>query len=119
MRVAPRRPTLRHDRPPHPLENPSGNRMSQVRAINHRHVMIPSLPRACVLMPFRVGVPRLLCSWTAAALLIAGCTSGRVTGPGAAGEGVGGVARRSEEHTAELQSQIHLVCRLLLAKNME
>ena len=67
--------------------------MSQVRAIKHRHVMMPSLPRACVLMPFRVGVPRLLCSWTTAALLMAGCTSGRVTGPGAAGEGFGGVAR--------------------------
>src|SRR2546422_4834336 len=32
--------------------------------------------------------------------------------------GVGGVrlARRSEEHTSELQSRLHLVCRLLLEK---
>src|SRR2546429_1058478 len=27
------------------------------------------------------------------------------------------VARRSEEHTSELQSRLHLVCRLLLEKN--
>src|SRR2546429_3153289 len=27
-----------------------------------------------------------------------------------------GVARRSEEHTSELQSRLHLVCRLLLEK---
>src|SRR5438309_6287354 len=29
---------------------------------------------------------------------------------------VAGVATRSEEHTSELQSQFHLVCRLLLEK---
>src|SRR2546422_6124985 len=28
----------------------------------------------------------------------------------------GGVAARSEEHTSELQSRLHLVCRLLLEK---
>src|SRR5689334_24060540 len=28
----------------------------------------------------------------------------------------GGILRRSEEHTSELQSQFHLVCRLLLEK---
>src|SRR2546422_5681176 len=28
----------------------------------------------------------------------------------------GGFARRSEEHTSELQSRLHLVCRLLLEK---
>src|SRR3989442_256611 len=28
-----------------------------------------------------------------------------------------GIAERSEEHTSELQSRPHLVCRLLLAKN--
>src|SRR2546422_5094828 len=33
----------------------------------------------------------------------------------AAGEGAAGVAR-SEEHTSELQSRLHLVCRLLLEK---
>src|SRR2546429_5608986 len=29
------------------------------------------------------------------------------------------VARRSEEHTSELQSRLHLVCRLLLEKKKE
>src|SRR5256884_3684900 len=28
-----------------------------------------------------------------------------------------GLGRRSEEHTSELQSRLHLVCRLLLGKN--
>src|SRR2546422_6912963 len=32
------------------------------------------------------------------------------------GEGVLPVERRSEEHTSELQSRLHLVCRLLLEK---
>src|SRR2546422_7913345 len=31
-------------------------------------------------------------------------------------EGVGGLRPRSEEHTSELQSRLHLVCRLLLEK---
>src|SRR2546429_3976160 len=30
--------------------------------------------------------------------------------------GKGGVVKRSEEHTSELQSRLHLVCRLLLEK---
>src|SRR2546429_3493313 len=30
--------------------------------------------------------------------------------------GVSGIAIRSEEHTSELQSRLHLVCRLLLEK---
>src|SRR2546422_8430084 len=30
--------------------------------------------------------------------------------------GDGGLERRSEEHTSELQSRLHLVCRLLLEK---
>src|SRR5580693_10441728 len=32
------------------------------------------------------------------------------------GPGPGGPGRRSEEHTSELQSQFHIVCRLLLEK---
>src|SRR4051794_41677627 len=36
--------------------------------------------------------------------------------PGRGGEGEQGRARRSEEHTSELQSPVHLVCRLLLEK---
>src|SRR5687768_18278070 len=46
--------------------------------------------------------------------LEAGCRSGYVCGDG------GGIGRdgfeRSEEHTSELQSRLHLVCRLLLEK---
>src|SRR2546429_5858872 len=38
------------------------------------------------------------------------CVSGRLT------KGIAGDARRSEEHTSELQSRLHLVCRLLLEK---
>src|SRR3989338_7358414 len=33
------------------------------------------------------------------------------------GKGTYGICERSEEHTSELQSQFHLVCRLLLEKN--
>src|SRR2546422_11266212 len=38
--------------------------------------------------------------------------AGRHEGP----VGLGAGARRSEEHTSELQSRLHLVCRLLLEK---
>src|SRR2546429_9978748 len=42
-------------------------------------------------------------------------TAGRVGGN--AGDDLGrGAGRRSEEHTSELQSRLHLVCRLLLEK---
>src|SRR5689334_25407103 len=37
-------------------------------------------------------------------------------GVSAEGSGFRGVSFRSEEHTSELQSQFHLVCRLLLEK---
>src|SRR5216684_6215909 len=40
--------------------------------------------------------------------------SGRANSPPARRRGPG--ARRSEEHTSELQSRLHLVCRLLLEK---
>src|SRR2546429_6962289 len=33
--------------------------------------------------------------------------------------GTSSIASRSEEHTSELQSRLHLVCRLLLAKTKE
>src|SRR2546429_4450719 len=36
-----------------------------------------------------------------------------------AGDPVTDVGLRSEEHTSELQSRLHLVCRLLLEKNKE
>src|SRR2546429_5950429 len=34
-------------------------------------------------------------------------------------DGAGRVAARSEEHTSELQSRLHLVCRLLLEKKKD
>src|SRR5690348_17995883 len=45
--------------------------------------------------------------------------AGRLPRPPARGAGLGDVdsrPRRSEEHTSELQSPVHLVCRLLLEK---
>src|SRR5689334_23964735 len=49
-----------------------------------------------------------------------GGASGRAVGAHrpdlASGRAHGGGAPRSEEHTSELQSQFHLVCRLLLEK---
>src|SRR2546422_1419783 len=41
---------------------------------------------------------------------------GRGRGDGGGAPGVEGRAGRSEEHTSELQSRLHLVCRLLLEK---
>src|SRR2546422_7812968 len=40
----------------------------------------------------------------------------RVNGRGAVVVGLGASQQRSEEHTSELQSRLHLVCRLLLEK---
>src|SRR5689334_24780033 len=47
-----------------------------------------------------------------------GSAPGQVGEPRCALAGVGG-GRRSEEHTSELQSQFHLVCRLLLEKKKQ
>src|SRR5438876_11556584 len=44
-----------------------------------------------------------------------GVTSGAAAATGASAT-VGGNTDRSEEHTSELQSPVHLVCRLLLEK---
>src|SRR4051794_41556928 len=54
----------------------------------------------------------------------AGEVGGVVRGEGGPGGGrpaglPGPLARRSEEHTSELQSPVHLVCRLLLEKKKE
>src|SRR5689334_23791863 len=43
-------------------------------------------------------------------------TSRTAAGPRADHPGLSTAPRRSEEHTSELQSQFHLVCRLLLEK---
>src|SRR2546422_2855170 len=40
-----------------------------------------------------------------------GCSAGRSASPSS-----GNMTKRSEEHTSELQSRLHLVCRLLLEK---
>src|SRR2546429_866943 len=42
--------------------------------------------------------------------------SGARTGEGTPGKYLTGRSQRSEEHTSELQSRLHLVCRLLLEK---
>src|SRR6201994_5150031 len=42
--------------------------------------------------------------------------AGYAAGRRAAGPGARGQPGRSEEHTSELQSRLHLVCRLLLAQ---
>src|SRR5690348_18183561 len=43
----------------------------------------------------------------------------RVTSAFVGGSSVGSVPARSEEHTSELQSPVHLVCRLLLEKKKQ
>src|SRR2546429_6750706 len=51
------------------------------------------------------------------AILIAGKSSSSRNRTAEASNGVERQCSRSEEHTSELQSRLHLVCRLLLAKN--
>src|SRR5689334_24686527 len=51
--------------------------------------------------------------------ILAQIGTGKRNGPANAGRpafGAVSIAKRSEEHTSELQSQFHLVCRLLLEK---
>src|SRR2546422_3450122 len=45
-----------------------------------------------------------------------GRRAARPTTYGSGGGGAGSLQERSEEHTSELQSRLHLVCRLLLEK---
>src|SRR5690625_6888666 len=58
--------------------------------------------------------------WRRRALILSTFLDARLRGHdekvGAWREGVGMARRRSEEHTSELQSRGHLVCRLLLEK---
>src|SRR6266581_2097586 len=49
-------------------------------------------------------------------LFRSGAASGARSPVDVAAAGLGGGAARSEEHTSELQSPVHLVCRLLLEK---
>src|SRR5689334_23998645 len=60
---------------------------------------------------FRSGAP--------AALWAVGLANERVTMRFPIAGNLGGAWHRSEEHTSELQSQFHLVCRLLLEKKKQ
>src|SRR5689334_23407192 len=68
------------------------------------------------------SIPRPAASlWPSTTLAPASCTCGRKMNPPPCAGGrivqpVNARATRSEEHTSELQSQFHLVCRLLLEK---
>src|SRR5690348_18076387 len=61
------------------------------------------------------ALPISLPSWWSQKSLRASITSARVAAPGM----ISTSFRRSEEHTSELQSPVHLVCRLLLEKKNE
>src|SRR5690348_18176216 len=76
---------------------------------------------------FRSQVRKFVALAAVVALAVGGCTAeprGKKQGdPGRAAPGPAGELRilagselRSEEHTSELQSPVHLVCRLLLEK---
>src|SRR2546422_6078121 len=51
--------------------------------------------------------------------VLANVGGGEVDGDALQRERVAGVRERSEEHTSELQSRLHLVCRLLLEKKKQ
>src|SRR5690348_17759607 len=82
-----------------------------------------TLFRSGVAMPWAAGVPAIVEAWypgTQGGAAIANVLTGRVNPSGHlpvtfyASEAQ--LPRRSEEHTSELQSPVHLVCRLLLEK---
>src|SRR5690348_18061023 len=62
-----------------------------------------------------VGAPPQVTASGGASLLVVQPPSSSGGGQGGAGGGCPAI-RRSEEHTSELQSPVHLVCRLLLEK---
>src|SRR5438309_11400754 len=82
-----------------------------LRSLFFFFLMIRRPPRS-TLFPyttlFRSGVPRPLSRGCPTCRLTASLTSAQAAATPASG--------RSEEHTSELQSQFHLVCRLLLEK---
>src|SRR2546429_3736826 len=69
-----------------------------------------ALPTSSTPMRIRAGMPTAM-PWSAACSACRGCPW--VSAPACA---AGCACRRSEEHTSELQSRLHLVCRLLLEK---
>src|SRR6267143_1421576 len=92
------------------------------RGVDAREIHRPALPRAgregaqplppSLLSQRRMGVPRPGADHRHSLLP----RGPQARGAGAGGQRHRGRARRSEEHTSELQSQFHLVCRLLLEK---
>src|SRR2546429_2640421 len=66
------------------------------------------------------GVATLMGAMVQTNLLDAASSSDMTTNPsGLPPKGTVGVPYRSEEHTSELQSRLHLVCRLLLEKKID
>src|SRR3989442_11579153 len=62
------------------------------------------------------GLPEGVRRCRAAALAVEQATLATCLSGATYGDAVGAFVRRSEEHTSELQSRPHLVCRLLLEK---
>src|SRR3989449_11313608 len=98
---------------PHPfLTQPEANAMAEVVATDAAALSQGATFDAATGMPFAVapmpGAPALATS-------SATCTPTRSPSPPTNSDG-DPVPDRSEEHTSELQSRLHLVCRLLLEK---
>src|SRR2546422_3055465 len=80
--------------------------------------MSPSTPGSMPVSRMAINTPRpsyvgwAARNWSTPVLLSGISPDIRATGGGSAGAAGG----RSEEHTSELQSRLHLVCRLLLEK---
>src|SRR2546429_5559403 len=90
------------------FDHPAACRPARVTASLHLPMQAPSPFPCMVILTSSAGVQRHREHYYAQALNDAGCAALIVdsfTGRG-----------RSEEHTSELQSRLHLVCRLLLEK---
>src|SRR2546429_6684839 len=75
-----------------------------VTAVRWSPVMVPMEPATLTIFVEARSEERVVTTWLRA---IGSCTSPRLKN---------GWRARSEEHTSELQSRLHLVCRLLLEK---
>src|SRR5687768_18366735 len=97
-------------RPPRSTLFPYTTLFRSMRVAAHRVDQLdPQVDVAVLLGPLgRFAVQRV-------ALVARGVEAGQGGGP-AANVTQGHVVKRSEEHTSELQSRLHLVCRLLLEK---
>src|SRR5687768_18176198 len=74
---------------------------------------VAGIPATQTFGPLPGTVPWLIVN---AVLALAGYFLRSVSFSGAVGGWLLGTGKRSEEHTSELQSRLHLVCRLLLEK---